>query len=75
MSYTTEPMDSLPSIAEAFGHSGEWQMLLEENPDLGDWNNIQPGMTLSIPPEWITEWITEATPEPLKEKEYEYDDQ
>jgi hypothetical protein len=55
MEYTTEPMDSLPSIAEAFGHSGEWQVLVEENPDLPDPHNIQPGMSILIPPEWIQE--------------------
>jgi hypothetical protein len=55
MEYITEPMDSLPSIAEAFGHSGEWLELAQENPDLPDFHNIQPGMSILIPPEWIQE--------------------
>jgi len=62
--YTTEPMDSLPSIAEAWGHSGEWQFLWEFNPDLGDPNNLQPGMSLMIP----AEWVTEAPPIPTSEE-------
>jgi hypothetical protein len=59
--YITEPMDSLPSIAEAFGHSGEWQMLVEQNPDLSDPHNIQPGMSLMIPDEWVTALIPAET--------------
>ena len=59
--YTTEPMDSLPSIAEAFGHSGEWQTLAEKNPDLADPHNIQPGMSLLIPDEWVSEMAQEST--------------
>jgi hypothetical protein len=53
VSYTTEPMDSLPSIAEAWGHSGEWQAISEMNPDLPDPHNIQPGMEILIPVEWL----------------------
>jgi len=53
--YTTEPMDSLPSIAEAWGHPGEWQTLAEFNPDIPDPHNIQPGMSLMIPAAWVSE--------------------
>lgn len=73
MSYTTEPMDSLPSIAEAFGHSGEWQALSEYNPDLPDPHNIQPGMDLLIPPDWIqAEVVSEETTATTTEDESEY---
>lgn len=47
--YLTMPGDSLPSIAEACGHSGEWQLILAWNSDLTDYNNIQPGMTIILP--------------------------
>jgi hypothetical protein len=47
--YVTLPGDSLPSIAEACGHSGEWQLIAAWNPDLADVNNIQPGMTIILP--------------------------
>jgi hypothetical protein len=65
--YTTVGGDSLPSIAEQFGHAGEWQALAEANADhiWGDYNNLQPGLTIAIPPEWAveTEPATEA-PQP-----------
>ena len=65
MEYTTEPMDSLPSIAEAFGHSGEWQTLAEANPDLPDFHNIQPGMGIMIPAEWVQEMENPPGESPL----------
>jgi len=61
MTYTTQPGDSLPSIAEACGHSGEWQMIAAWNPDLPDVNNIQPGMELVLPD--LTTWPAPGDPE------------
>jgi LysM domain len=49
--YVTQPGDSLPSIAEACGHPGEWQLIVAWNaPEtIPDPNNIQPGMTIVLP--------------------------
>jgi hypothetical protein len=65
--YITLGGDSLPSIAEQFGHAGEWQALAEANADhiWGDYNNLQPGLTIAIPPEWAVE--TEPAMEPAME--------
>lgn len=46
--------DSLPRIAELYGHSGEWQAIAELN--VGAWpdyNNLQPGLSLTVPAEWL----------------------
>lgn len=53
--YTTVGGDSLPSIAERCGHPGEWLALADFNEGhvWGDWNNLQPGLLLDIPGEWI----------------------
>jgi hypothetical protein len=52
--YETVPGDSLPLIAELCGHSGEWRDIMDTAPWLWevDWNNIQPGMTILLPPGW-----------------------
>lgn len=52
--YITVTNDSLPLLAERYGHSGEWQVLAQANPDIPDPHNILPGMTLNIPTEWIS---------------------
>jgi hypothetical protein len=54
--YVTLPGDSLPSIAEACGHPGEWQLIVAWNaPEtIPDPNNIQPGMTIVLPD--LTDW-------------------
>jgi LysM repeat protein len=59
--YVTQPGDSLPSIAEACGHSGEWQLVAAWNPDLADPHNIQPGMTLILPD--LASWPAPGDPE------------
>lgn len=53
--YVTIGGDSLPSIAERCGHAGEWAILADANRDhvWGDYNNIQPGLEIVIPPEWL----------------------
>lgn len=53
--YLTVGGDSLPSIAERCGHSGEWLELanLNEGHVWTDWNNIQPGLLLDIPSDWL----------------------
>lgn len=55
--YVTVGGDSLPSIAEAFGHPGEWSALaaFNEGHVWGDFNNLQPGLTIQIPGEWAHE--------------------
>ena len=52
--YETVPGDSLPLIAELCGHSGEWMAIMDSAPFLWnlDWNNIQPGMNILLPPGW-----------------------
>jgi hypothetical protein len=52
--------DTLPSIAETYGHSGEWQMLWSINEYIADPAAIYPGMEIEIPDEWTTE-VTPAT--------------
>jgi LysM repeat protein len=59
--YVTQPGDSLPSIAEACGHSGEWLLIAAWNPDLADPHNIQPGMTLILPD--LASWPSPGDPE------------
>lgn len=53
--YVTVGGDSLPSIAELYGHSGEWQALAEAN--VGhiwlDYNNLQPGLEITVPADWM----------------------
>jgi hypothetical protein len=57
--YLVGGAESLPLIAESYGHSGEWQALLNENPDIPDWNNLQRGQVLNLPTEWIPSRETE----------------
>lgn len=52
--YTTVGGDSLPGIAEAYGHAGEWQAIALLNEGVWtDYNNLQPGLELTLPAEWI----------------------
>jgi hypothetical protein len=53
--YTTVGGDSLPSIAELYGHPGEWLALAEANEGhiWGDFNNLQPGLEITVPADWI----------------------
>jgi hypothetical protein len=60
--YTTLPLDTLPSIAEACGHSGEWAAILYFNETaLTDYNNIQPGTEVVLPDGWT---VGEPEPQP-----------
>jgi hypothetical protein len=61
--YVTLPGDSLPSIAEACGHPGEWQLIVAWNaPEtIPDPNNIQPGMTIVLPD--LASWQPSGDPE------------
>jgi LysM repeat protein len=61
--YVTQPGDSLPSIAEACGHPGEWQLIVAWNaPEtIPDPNNIQPGMTIVLPD--LASWPAPGDPE------------
>jgi hypothetical protein len=65
--YVTQPGDSLPSIAEACGHSGEWALIAAWNPDLADINNIQPGMSLILPD--LASWPAPGDPQATKAEE------
>lgn len=62
--YLTVGGDSLPSIAERCGHSGEWLALadLNEGHVWTDWNNIQPGLILDIPEAWFVAPKEDTTP-------------
>jgi hypothetical protein len=53
--YVTVGGDSLPSIAERCDHAGEWQALAEANAEhiWADYNNLQPGLELVLPAEWL----------------------
>ena len=53
--YETVSLDSLPSIAEAFGHSGEWQAIWEANSGIVDPNHISPGWEIVLPTGWAGE--------------------
>jgi len=53
--YETVSNDSLPSIAEAFGHSGEWQALWFANSGIVDPNHISPGWEIILPTGWAGE--------------------
>lgn len=51
--YTVQPHDSLPSIAERLGHPGEWQALRDANADaILDYNVLLIGMVLTLPEGW-----------------------
>jgi len=50
--YLSVTGDSLPRIAELYGHAGEWLALLGANEQLTDYNNISPGTPINIPDEW-----------------------
>jgi hypothetical protein len=64
--YTTVGGDSLPQIAELFGHPGEWQAIVELNADVwSDYHNVQPGLELTLP----ADWIHEPEEEPPSEEE------
>jgi hypothetical protein len=56
-SYTTVTGDSLPSIAEDYGHPGEWQLLYEANAWIPDPHSIYPGMELLLPAGWGEEQV------------------
>jgi hypothetical protein len=75
--YTAEPFDSLPSIAEKLGHPGEWQALAAANsalvpeldPPLSDEakayaiaERVRPGAELTLPAEWVGPTSKPATP-------------
>jgi nucleoid-associated protein YgaU len=52
--YVVQPGDSLPLIAERFGHSGEWRELHFANfREIFDPAAIAPGQELAVPPEWV----------------------
>jgi hypothetical protein len=51
----TESHDTLPSIAETYGHSGEWLTLWMGNDYIADPAAIYPGMEIEIPDEWTTD--------------------
>ena len=55
INYTTVGGDTLPSVAEACGHSGEWQAILEVNPwinETSDYMSVPPGSSVLLPPDW-----------------------
>lgn len=55
INYTTVGGDTLPSVAEACGHSGEWPAILEVNPwitDGSDYLNVPPGSNVLLPQDW-----------------------
>jgi hypothetical protein len=54
--YTTVGGDSLPSVAEACGHPGEWQAILETAPwiaESGDYLAVPPGSQVLLPMDWV----------------------
>ena len=53
--YTTVGGDTLPSVAEACGHWGEWQAILESSPFLEglDYLQVPPGSELLLPDGWV----------------------
>lgn len=56
VSYTTQGGDTLPSVAEACGHSGEWPAILAVNPWIpegGDYLNVPPGSSVLLPGGWV----------------------
>jgi hypothetical protein len=54
INYTVEGSDTLPSIAEACGHSGEWTSILESAPWLQglDYLAVPPGSSVLLPDGW-----------------------
>lgn len=51
--YTVQPHDTLPSIAERYGHAGEWQVLRDANVDIIlDANTLFIGSVLVLPEGW-----------------------
>ena len=56
INYTTVGGDTLPSVAEACGHPGEWQAILEVNPwinESSDYMSVPPGSSVLLPGDWI----------------------
>lgn len=59
MEYTVQPGDTLASIAEGFGHSGEWRVLAELNAegDLQEPGNLWTDYLLQVPDEWAPDAV------------------
>lgn len=56
INYTTVGGDTLPSVAEACGHSGEWRAILDVNPwiaESSDYMSVPPGSSVLLPGDWI----------------------
>lgn len=53
--YTTVGGDTLPSVAEACGHSGEWRAILDTATWLEglDYMAVPPGSEVLLPPDWV----------------------
>jgi hypothetical protein len=57
--------DTLPAIAEACGHSGEWTVIMESSPFLEglDYTMLSPGTAILLPDGWLPAGV-EPEPEP-----------
>jgi hypothetical protein len=57
--YQTQGSDSLPSVAERCGHSGEWQEIIATNPWLEglDYLAVPPGSQVLLPMDWVPSGI------------------
>lgn len=56
INYTTVGGDTLPSVAEACGHSGEWREILAVNPwieESSDYMSVPPGSNVLLPMDWL----------------------
>jgi hypothetical protein len=55
INYEVQPGDTLPSVAERCGHSGEWQAILESAPFLEglDYLAVPAGTTVLLPADWV----------------------
>lgn len=62
MRYTVQPTETLTSIAEAHGHSGEWQVIAQLNPGV-DPGQLAGGLELELPDEWAPEAERAAKPD------------
>jgi LysM repeat protein len=52
--HVTVSHDTLPSLAEAYGHPYEWSAIWELNKILlPDPNMVLPGMEITIPADWV----------------------
>lgn len=67
INYTVQGGDTLPSVAEACGHSGEWPAILETNPwinESSDYMSVPPGSSVLLPMDWVPAgWETPAEAE------------